>query len=974
MGRFIEYENYYNKYSKIYGEKTVVLYQCGMFHEIYGIDNETEKVGNAKEISSILNIQLTRTTKVIIENSRSNPLMTGFPSIHIDRYTNILIEDNWTVIVVDQEKINGTVTRKVSGIWSPATYINKSVEVDNYLVSLYIQLVSQRNSKALYCVGMTAIDVTTGISYIHESYSNQYDPNYSIDETCRFVQAFQPKEIIINCSQEIKDNLLNLFSFDDIKLHITLGKNKMESLSYQNKFLEDIFTGHGKLSGIEYLGIEKYLFSIRSYINLLKFASDHSRILLNNLKKPYLWSDTDNLVLDNNTINQLNLINGTKSVFKIINFTSTNMGKRLLKIRLLNPVTSKKILEERYSEIEFMLSNSGKTMENLNLIETKNKRKLYWWEIIENHLKPIIDIERFHRKAFMGVLQPCELSTLNDSYDHVMNILKTLSGTQLGDTQLLKDFTNYREWLLNIIDPEEAAKYNMNGITDSFFKRGYNSNLDSISDQIRSNNRKLQLIASNLSDMIDMGGQYVKIKCNDKEGFYLDITKPRFKTLEKLFKPTKLVNSLSSFNINRKNKNNVKLSGGNIDIINNNIKDLTNKLITMCTTLYNNLLQETNTYQKLLNKIDYYISWIDLIKSNAKCTTKNNYCKPNIFDTNSEGNFIRVSDLRHPIIEKILTKTKYVPHTLELSKGSNGVLLYGINASGKSSIMKAVGISLILAQSGFYVPATKFECTPYQLVMTRIIGNDDLFKGLSSFAVEMSELRGILSRNNDKTLVLGDEICHGTETSSAISLVAASLMYLSQKNTSYIFATHLHQLSKMKEITDIPNLKQYHLTMHHDKDLDEIIYDRKLKNGSGPSNYGIQVAKAMGVPIGIIDSAFQIQQKYFGGGITELFESKYNSSVILSKCQIPKCGGNAEDTHHIQFQAESDENNYIGSMHKNAASNLVGLCKFHHNMVHKPTDKELIILGYTDSGKLRFKMRKPYKSFYVRNLKPDSGR
>ena len=125
----------------------------------------------------------------------------------------------------------------------------------------------------------------------------------------------------------------------------------------------------------------------------------------------------------------------------------------------------------------------------------------------------------------------------------------------------------------------------------------------------------------------------------------------------------------------------------------------------------------------------------------------------------------------------------------------NGILLYGVNAVGKSSLMKSIGIAVIMAQSGFFVAAKEFTYSPYKHIFTRISNNDNIFKGQSTFAVEMSELRSILIRADKYSLILGDELCCGTETTSALSLVTAGVLRLCEKNANFIFATHLHKLS-----------------------------------------------------------------------------------------------------------------------------------------------------------------------------------
>jgi DNA mismatch repair protein MutS len=262
--------------------------------------------------------------------------------------------------------------------------------------------------------------------------------------------------------------------------------------------------------------------------------------------------------------------------------------------------------------------------------------------------------------------------------------------------------------------------------------------------------------------------------------------------------------------------------------------------------------------------------------------------------------------------------------------------------------MKSIGIAVCLAQAGFYVPAEKFEYSPYQYLLTRIIGNDNLFKGLSSFAVEMSELRGILKRANRNSLVLGDEICHGTETISAISIVASSIITLEKQNSNFVFATHLHQLSQMDRVTSLEKVHHFHLKVRTDPKTNQLIYDRKLEPGSGDNLYGIEVAKAMSLDSEFIKLSYQIRKEILDidQNLLDSRRSRYNTKLYLDTCQV--CQNKADDTHHIKPQELADPDNYIGSTRKNAKSNLVPLCKNCHNQVHNPKDTEqrLVVNGY----------------------------
>ena len=180
-----------------------------------------------------------------------------------------------------------------------------------------------------------------------------------------------------------------------------------------------------------------------------------------------------------------------------------------------------------------------------------------------------------------------------------------------------------------------------------------------------------------------------------------------------------------------------------------------------------------------------------------------------------------MKNMRHPLIERIQDELEYVGNDVKINK--EGILLYGINASGKSSFMKAVGLNIIMAQSGMFVAAENMVYYPYKRIFTRISGMDNIYKGMSSFTVEMTELRNILQRCNKYSLVIGDEICCGTESISGIAIVSAGIDTLINKGVSFIFATHLHRLSTMDEITSLHNIQCWHLKVLFDEGLDCLV-------------------------------------------------------------------------------------------------------------------------------------------------------
>ena len=339
------------------------------------------------------------------------------------------------------------------------------------------------------------------------------------------------------------------------------------------------------------------------------------------------------------------------------------------------------------------------------------------------------------------------------------------------------------------------------------------------------------------------------------------------------------------------------------------------------------------------------IGVIDCGLSGSLNHIKYNYCKPELDNKNCKS-YIDCKNIRHPIIEQILNNNLYVPNDIILGKeNKDGMLLFGTNASGKSCLMKSIGLVVIMAQAGLYVPCSNLILKPYTNIFSRIGNQDNIFTGKSSFTQEMSELRDIFNRTNNNSLILGDEPCSGTEHISALSIVSSSIKFLSEKTSSFIFATHLHKLNEISIIKSLENLKMYHLKIKYDEITNKLIYDRKLEEGLGTQEYGLEVAKSLSIGTNFINDAFLVKNELKN---IELYSTKgsiYNKKKILYKCEI--CNETATEIHHIEFQCEANKFGHINNIHKNNSANLCSICDKCHNKVH---NNEIKINGYIQTS------------------------
>jgi DNA mismatch repair protein MutS len=681
---------------------------------------------------------------------------------------------------------------------------------------------------------------------------------------------------------------------------------------------------------LEYFELIKKTEATLSYIYMIIYIYQHKSDILNNIEYPIEYKNQDYLSLNSNCVRQLNVVSNysyykgkNESLYEICNICSTNMGKRLLKQRLLYPLIDAKKINERY-----------------NLIETIKNENLY--DELSSKLTYISDLEKMLRTMGLNLLEPYDLFSANLSYEYVNCLLLIINeNTNLKNVYKIDDkvkikYKKFYKKLTETFNFQDVQNVPASQANKSLFNIGLYPDIDIIDQQIKQNIETLNCICKNLSKIIDSKNENCIKYCNDKnEQWYIYCTNKRAQTFKQNLKNI----SKSKLNIKRDkqtilqiNKDDISYKKNDksstiIDIdeisdISKNLKNLYKKLSKLNVEYYNlEILKIYNENRDCLKTINQIIADIDFGCVGAKLSIQNNYCRPII--KQSDSSFVEFCDIRHPIVEKINKEVEYVVNDINIDKKNNGVLLFGTNACGKSTFMKAIGLNVIMAQAGLYVAASKLVYSPYKQIFTRILNNDNIFRSQSSFAVEIEELRSILKRCCDNSLVLGDELCSGTETKSALAIVSAGLYELSERNCNFIFTSHLHQLMDIDIVKNIETLNVYHLKILYENG--KLIYDRKLEPGSGPPVYGLKVCEALGLPDNFLKMANKIQ--------IDLENSKpksslYNKDVILDVCEI--CGDPAEETDHINEQKEADENGMIKHFHKNSKHNLVGLCKKCH--------------------------------------------
>lgn len=923
--------------------------------------------------------------------------------------------EGYTIAVyeeVGEDPIKKGKIREQTALYSPGTYFyteEDNEQITNNTCCLWIEhkkgTLKNKNKNYIY-IGIGIIDIFTGQTIINE-FNDEYIKNpTTFDDLERFISIHKPVETIIISNLDNSD-IEDVINYINLKgksksIHVVslledkTNKNVLRALNcekqtYQSELLSKFYEINdlNSFMGIFYDNV----YATQAFCFLLDFVFQHNPYLVKSISQPSFESNTKKMILANHSLKQLNIIDDYNykgkysSVSKMLNECITPMGKRKFTDIFLNPVTDIEHLNNEYDTINIVLTQSYDGD----------------YGFIKSLLVCVKDISKIMRQIVIEKASPKSLYKLYESVVASKQIHSFIKNNKISEFIISKipnfvslieksdKITNYLEQVLNI----DLCKNidNISKIDESFIKPGVDEELDEKIKILTNSQEQLEACRSYFSSLIsdfetskkdnsksksksktkmsepveDDEKSYVNIHETDKNNFSLCATERRCKILEECVKNKNNVvlkyssgylGTQTTFNLSldlefsKQTSSNKSITNAQIATLCKNVGSIKQKLIGLVTQVYQQkIIKRLQEFQRDIESVADFITYIDVIYCKACIARKYNHCKPEIQVSDTGNSYVKTTDLRHCLIEKIQQTELYIGNDINIGNYTgndlalDGVLLYGTNAVGKTSFIRALGVAVIMAQAGLYVPATTFIYMPYKYIFTRILGNDNIFKGLSTFAVEMSELRTILRLADKNSLVLGDELCSGTESISAVSIFVAGVQKMASVNCSFIFATHLHEIIGYDEITSLHNVGMKHMTVIYDNERDCLIYNRKLKEGPGTNMYGLEVCKSLNLPEEFLENAHKIRMKYHpeGGSILEHKGSQYNSRHIKGG-MCDNCKVNvAVDVHHLIYQNEADDNGTIKkkdmTLKKNAKANLANLCEKCHDDIHKNNKK-----------------------------------
>lgn len=973
----------YETYSKAlcearvkYGRSAVVWMEVGSFYEMYAVSEEHVRGGEDRDMSEselrrvcdVLDVTVTKKNKSNPASDMRNPFMAGFPTYMLDRYLDQAISQRYTVVLMEQHKSQvrsgrspgGSsacgMYRTVTRVVSPGTHVPQ-VEQQGHAETRILMSVSLFGGETHAGYGMSGVDMLTGDVSVYESSSSVgSDLALLREDFYRMVTYLRPREVVVfKVDKSRSGGQVDRMGSYVVELCGGLGALVHDyrdtattqvycRREYQNTMLSKVWgskcaTG-GLLTPLEVLNLESQPLAASALCSVLQFTYEHGEHLIRSLQPPR-WpgkreGKSGALVLNNTSASQLDLVGdaeGKCGVLGAFNKCQTSMGRRLFRQRVLSPSCDVDELRRSYRvQADLMGGGLGEQLQS---------------ELRDMSLP---DMDRLIRKLCTGRLTPAELWGLSEAVSASLGCVRRhtglLSTPVSGSTILLEDFVGRVRGTMSSHPGGEDAN------VTPLLCAGVDVRVDELEREASEAYQGCVGIVEALNRVV--GQEHYKLDSSEREGYYVTVTQKRQAEARMLSReegclvhPSELERVPGTSSISAS----VKLTHPRLREYSARHRDARAEAQIRARAVYEALVRDLGSNGELeeeLRVLSAQVGMLDFHSNGARLARKHGWVMPEVHSGVAmpevhDGAWLRASQLRHPLIEHLLSQTgkhEYVPNDIALGAGqaSDGMLLYGINASGKSSLMKSIGLAVVMAQAGLYVAASRFEYSPYHSIHTRIVSVDNLYAGKSTFTAEIQELRGILGRADRWSLVLGDELCSGTESVSAIAIVGAGIQRLSHLGCCYVLATHLHELTseRLGILEGVERLRVCHLSVHYDAELQSLVYDRRMQEGPGEALYGLEVCRSLDLDADFMATAADIRRRIAGRGVdlVSRVQSRYHSQVYLDVCEL--CGTDmACETHHLVPQRLADERGLLESrFHKNARHNLVCVCSGCHKRLH----------------------------------------
>lgn len=774
---------------------SLLLVRMGDFYEAFEED--------AKKLSEILGIALTSRDA----GGGVKTDLSGIPYHSLDKHLSKLVNAGIKVAIAEQtsdpKKTKGLVSREVTKIITSGTVTDPELLdkfSNNYLLSI---------SKLNDIYGLAYFDISTSEFEVLEIPKEQLNSEIS---------KISPREIIIEDLDLQKDFVE--FEKDAIRISIVkIQDTEKAKINILRHFKKELLSD---------IGLEGLTAGINAVANTISYVADNqmgntSQIATIEVQKPNNY-----LQIDTKVINDLDLLDKSdskKSLFSILNYTSTSMGARNLKSWIIRPLINLESIISRQNIIEFFLT----------------KKEVIF--TIQALLKKIPDIERLSNKIRAKTVNPRDLISIKNGIKILPEILQILRDNDIDSNSVIGRITKLDD-LVTLIENSIVEDPSILVGDGKVVREGYNKEFDdirNISNDARASIAKLE------SEYKDRTGiKNLRIGYNRVFGYFIEVSNSNKKNVPEDFQVRQTLTNSERY-------------------ITSEIKDLESKILNardlisdIEKELYLNICEEISFYTKIILSNAKTIASLDSILSLATATFKNGWSKPVVND----GIKISFLESSHPIVESNIGKNMFIKNDIFLSNDEDQIaIITGPNMSGKSTYIRQAALLVILSQIGSFIPAKNSIVGIIDKIFTRAGLSDDISGGNSTFMIEMLETASILNQSTNRSLAILDEIGRGTSTYDGLAIATAIVEFIHNTPSvacKTLFATHYHEMTEISSyLPRVCNLK-----VQVSEDKDDVIFLHKIVKGAANKSYGVHVAKLAGIPENVIIRAGKILKSF----------------------------------------------------------------------------------------------------------------
>lgn len=796
----------------------LLFYRLGDFYELFFEDAEIA--------SRELEITLTGRDCGFEERAP----MCGVPWHSVHNYIAKLIHKGYKVAICEQMEdpalAKGIVKREVTRIITPGTVTDPTMleeKKNNFLMAVY-------NLRTYF--GIAVVDITTG-----EFYATQISFGNTTKKLMDEIYRYQPSEILVN--KQFQSILLLQDFREKTGIYISILEDEAFDRISAEKSIKDI-GGSNPLQQQE--------LAVCASGALLYYLKTTQKADLNHIRTITPYQLESFMMIDSSSRRNLELTETLRERKKrgtllwVLDRTMTAMGGRKLRKWLEQPLLDPVEINRR-----------------LDAVSELKEKYMIRNELMEM-LKRVYDMERLATKLVVGSVNARDLLSLKASMGQLPSMMEMVSqltsdmGVEISNTTDLLD--DLYEMIQEAIadDPPLTIK------DGDIIRTGYNADVDNYRKAFTEGQQWLADLESREREA--SGIKNLKVKYNKVFGYYIEITNSNLQQV-----PDRYIRKQTLVNCERFITEELKNLEDTILGAEEKVKNLEYELFC---ELRGRIAAQVGRIQKTADNL----ALLDVLCSLAETADRENYVMPVVH----EGMEIKITEGRHPVVEKMLGKTPFVPNdTLLNDHDDRTIIITGPNMAGKSTYLRQVALITLMAQIGSFVPATEAIIGIVDRIYTRVGASDDLATGQSTFMVEMTEVANILNNATPRSLLILDEIGRGTSTYDGLSIAWAVIEYINDKGRlgcRTLFATHYHELTELQD--KLGGIKNCCIDVR--KKGEDIIFLRKIKPGGADRSYGIEVAKLAGVPQLVIDKAHSILDELDAADINKSGRSRKKTS------------------------------------------------------------------------------------------------